>query len=97
MKQYRHGDLLIVEVESIPAEVEPRDGLILAYGEVTNHKHVVDVGELFETIDGKLYLRLNKKGKLKHEEHNTILLPPGNYEVIRQMEYSPERIRRVQD
>ena len=34
---------------------------------------------------------------LRHEEHTTIPVPPGDYEVIRQREYSPEEIRQVAD
>jgi hypothetical protein len=33
----------------------------------------------------------------EHQEHATIAVPAGNYRVIRQREYSPERIRRVED
>ena len=95
--QYRHGDLLIVSVNEIPKEVEAKEGLVLAYGEVTGHAHRMDIGDLFETKDGKLYLRLKEAGKLTHEEHKKIDLPKGNYQVIRQREYSPERIRQVAD
>lgn len=99
MKHYRHGDLLIVEVSSIPSEAEHMDqhNRVLAYGEVTGHKHQLDLGDMFETKDGKLYFKLPENGKLSHEEHNTIVLPPGKYEVRRQREYSPEMVRPVAD
>ena len=97
MKQYRHGDVFVKEIDEITQDAKPREGLVLAYGEVTGHKHQLDAGEMFETKDGKLYFRLNKKGKLRHEEHLTITLPKGNYEVIRQREYTPKAIRRVAD
>lgn len=38
-----------------------------------------------------------KGAALKHEEHGTIILPPGKYKVTYQREYTPERIRRVID
>ena len=97
MNQYRHGDLLIVQVNEIPTEAKPKEGKVLAYGEVTGHKHQMDIGDLFETIDGKLYLRLKKDGNLTHEEHNRIKLPKGDYQVIHQREYSSEAIKRVVD
>ena len=97
MKQYRHGDVLVVRIDEIPQDVKKLDHLVLAWGEVTGHKHQLDVGELFETKNGKLYFRLNKKGRLSHEEHKTIELPAGNYEVIGQREYYPAEIRRVRD
>jgi hypothetical protein len=34
---------------------------------------------------------------LAHDEHATIMLPPGNYRIVRQREYSPEEIRDVAD
>ena len=34
---------------------------------------------------------------LEHDEHETIQLPPGDYRIIRQREYSPEAIRNVAD
>ena len=32
-----------------------------------------------------------------HDEHATIMLPPGAYRVIRQREYAPEEVRYVAD
>jgi len=34
---------------------------------------------------------------LTHEEHATLLVPPGTYEVRRAREYTPEAIRSVAD
>lgn len=79
---------------------------VLAYGEVTGHAHVVEhikdgVVELFENLDSSgafVLLRVSgRTAKLKHDEHETISLPPGDYRVIRQREYSPEAIRNVAD
>ncbi len=37
-----------------------------------------------------LYLRVGKSGvRIVHEEHTPITLPAGDYEVIRQREYTP--------
>ncbi len=43
------------------------------------------------------FLRLAKKAQLVHEEHATIDLAPGTYQVIRQREYSYGESRRVLD
>jgi hypothetical protein len=104
---YRQGDVLVVETNTIPAGVEPveRDSgrLVLAYGEVTGHAHVV-VGEaeLFAPADvaelEERFLRVEQEGaQLVHDEHSTIDLPPGDYVVKRQREYSPQEIRTVAD
>lgn len=101
----RQGDVLIIKakVSSIPAgakKVEPEQGrIVLAHGEVTGHAHVIekDAAALFETADGNRYLEVHHLTSLKHEEHDAIKLEPGTYEVIRQVEYTPEEIRRVAD
>lgn len=105
MTQFRQGDVFIEKVETIPGDVKPGklDGhrIVLAYGEVTGHAHaiVAEEGiELFEKGD-TLYLRVTKPegADLKHEEHATITLEPGEYKVNRQREYSPEEVRFVAD
>jgi len=86
----RHGDVLIETVESIPESKLLKGRKELAFGEVTGHAHRVDVGELFETKDGQLYLRVDKLAKLSHEEHKTITLDPGCYKVTIKRQYLPD-------
>jgi len=91
-----------------PVELE-NGRVILAHGEVTGHAHAV-VGNDVELLevpaevtekmidDVERYLRVGNKGAdVVHEEHATISLPPGNYAIVRQREYSPERPRYVAD
>lgn len=97
-KMWRHGDVQIVEVEAIPAEAKLLKGRKeLAYGEVTGHAHRVDVGELFETKNGDLYLKVDKLSKLSHEEHKTIPLTKGIYRVTVKRQYTSEGWESVQD
>jgi len=96
---YRQGDVILIPAKKAGGRKLPH--LILAEGEVTGHKHEVRKGnaELFEQ-DGVLYLRVNSKvAELTHEEHKTISLPKGDYEVQIQREYAvgEERYRRVMD
>lgn len=84
---FRQGDVLLIP-RAIPEVVEsvPRDDgrLILAYGEVTGHAHAVNGdAELFE-MNGRRYLNVTEPATLVHEEHGTISLPVGGYEVVRQ-------------
>ena len=95
MKQYRHGDLLIVEVPVCPAGV-PHPERILAHGEATGHAHRIDDAQLYE-YDGTLYFRVARDARLTHEEHATITLPSGSYRVVRQREYVPSSTRWVED
>jgi len=97
MRKWRHGDVLIEEVEKI--EGEKVDNLILAYGEVTGHKHQISKGlaELFESGDTKYLHVKSKKASLTHEEHKEIVLPQGFYKIIIQREHTPEGWKNVQD
>lgn len=97
---YRHGDLLIVRVGTVPAGARAVEGNVLAYGEATGHAHSAE-GEvaLYETANSAdRWLRVGQAGaRLTHQEHSTIVLPPGDYRVIRQREYQPEAARLVAD
>jgi hypothetical protein len=100
MKIYRHGDVLIAPIESVPPSAKPRAGLVLAQGEVTGHAHRVETNaraELYETGQ-ELFLRiLGSSARVVHEEHQPIELPPGNYRVWRQREYDPKQDLTVMD
>jgi hypothetical protein len=103
---YRQGDVLIQAVDNIPKKtkkVKREHGqLILAHGEVTGHCHAI-IDESAELVTAEqaaeLYLLVHGTDPvaLTHQEHATIMLPPGKYEVLRQLEYAPEQIRQVAD
>lgn len=108
----RQGDVLVKRTRKQPtAQAKPvvdNGRTILAYGEVTGHAHqVVGVAiangdpvpaqQLFEEPDGTRLLVVRRDAELRHEEHGTIALSKGTYEVIRQREYEPEGIRNVAD
>lgn len=99
--QYRQGDVLLNEVESIPEGIDAKDNngrIILAEGEATGHAHVMQSRDVIARMVGiSLYLQVIRETLLKHEEHGEIRVKPGNYQVIRQREYSPEEIRNVAD
>jgi hypothetical protein len=102
---YRQGDILIIPVESIPDGLEPvaREGgsVVLAHGEVTGHAHAIKAEGAALFRDPKLMaVFMTVTGDpvaLEHDEHSTIVIPPGDYQVIRQREYTPEEIRNVAD
>lgn len=104
----RQGDVLIRSVAALPSNVKPEKPdagrVVLAYGEVTGHAHAIDVAEAesFTMADAggivRRFLRVFDRGaKLKHEEHKTVEIPPGVFEIVQQREYSPEEIRNVAD
>lgn len=99
--QYRHGDVGLERIEALPrdAKQERRDGdVILAYGEVTGHAHrIASPTVSVWSVGEQRYIHVEAPADLTHEEHGTITLPAGDYRVIRQREYEPERERYVAD
>lgn len=85
----RHGDVLIEKVETMP-EGKKLDRKFLFEGEVTGHAHRIDVGEIFETRDGELYLKVDKLTQVTHEEHKTVTIPKGIYRVRQKRQYTPD-------
>ena len=96
MKIYRQGDVLIRQIKEIPKKSKKLNHRILAYGEATGHKHELITGDLYDA-DGVLFFSIAAETDLIHQEHEPITIPAGDYEAVRQKEYSPERIRYVRD
>ena len=100
----RQGDVLIREVAEVPegAKMLPRDRgrVVLAYGEVTGHAHVIAErdAELL-SVSGQVdrWLRVRSQAVLAHEEHAAIAIAPGTYRVSIQREWSDQDAQRVLD
>lgn len=100
----QQGDVVFVKVEQIPEGTklsEKFDGVV-QHGEVTGHAHRLsgkeyDMYEFFE--EGRRYLRIKEDSDLSHEEHHTIKLPKGDYEVriVREMDHFAKLERPVVD
>lgn len=99
---YRQGDVLLVKQDLpkswLPARLTKvaRDAgrLVLAYGEVTGHAHVIDApegqAEQLSDKDNQRFLRLMADANLVHEEHDTIAVPKGTYRVVQQEQFVPD-------
>ena len=105
--QFRQGDVFL-EARATPAGAKPEEmkgRVVLAYGEVTGHAHAfyTDRVRFFRETgsDGvaRTFIRVegDTPAALEHEEHSKIEVPPGDYEIILQREYSPTEIRQVAD
>lgn len=99
----QQGDILFNRVNSIPktAKIVKRSpkGFVFAEGEVTGHAHITTADiELFEH-NGTLYMRNALPIEVEHEEHGTVTVPEGEWEVGRVVEYDPfeEAIEAVRD
>jgi hypothetical protein len=93
---YRQGDVMMIPVRAIPAGAKPgprEDGrIVLAHGEVTGHAHAIEEkgAGVFEH-EGTRYVRVPREGALlRHEEHGTITVPEGAYEIRIQKEFAPQ-------
>jgi len=102
MKVYRQGDVLLIE-QKLPKESKKIDpssrGYVLAEGEATGHAHVIKTGHdvsMFEK-DNERYLHITDNVDLVHDEHGTVIIDPGDYRIVHQVEYTPKEIRRVAD
>jgi hypothetical protein len=108
----RQGDVLLVPVDSIPEGATPRQSSVrhvLAEGEATGHAHVIRdrrarlaterIHRRWAAPRETTYLVVNGPGPvaLTHEEHDTLVIPPGVYEVRRQREYRAGRATWVRD
>ena len=100
MKIFRQGDVLLKQIEKLPKGVRHKGDKVLAYGEVTGHKHqfLSTFSELYIDMDGNQYVYLVQDSLLAHEEHANMTIPKGIYEVVIQREFDLlEGTRQVAD
>jgi hypothetical protein len=89
---YRHGDVLLKRIPSLPRGLQPASGTTLAHGEVTGHRHRIQQSNAVQlwTQGNNLFLEVkDTSATLIHEEHQAIELPQGLYRVWKQREYRP--------
>lgn len=98
------GDVIFIATDYIKfKDIKPEKENILAYGEVTGHKHQVIEGdvELFqpEGSSDKFLRVYSDYAKVAHEEHNTVTIPKGDYiiRIAREYNYEMEEQRSVVD
>jgi hypothetical protein len=99
MGYYQQGDVLIKKTNEIKGKKLKH--LTLARGEATGHHHTITKGdaELYED-EGTLYLKvLSDNAELAHQEHKTIVLPRGEYEIdiVKEYDHFSEEVRRAAD
>lgn len=104
----RQGDVLLVRVAELPANIRRRDAgaasIVVEYGEATGHCHTL-AGATVEAYDvlteagaiaGQAY-RVLEATPLTHQEHGAIVLDPGIWERWIQVEDDGESERQVAD
>lgn len=99
--QIRQGDVLL-HPSNIPdgaVEVHNTGTIVLAEGEATGHSHTLPrtgVRE-FVTKDGRRFVSVRRAVSVRHQEHGTLVLQPGTYEIRRQVEQWMDEVRQVVD
>ena len=95
MNQFYQGDVGIKELRQLPPEAikqKPLKGpLVLELGESTGHSHQIadPVEKVNLYLEGtRRFLEVCYAVPLTHEEHDTIVLEPGIYEITRQRQWS---------
>ena len=89
-KVFRHGDLLIMQVDKIPDTAIRLDTNIIAMGEKTGHHHkLVGRHQVYETPDKQKFFEAKQELSLKHQEHNTLKISKGKYIIINEREHNP--------
>lgn len=84
----RQGEVMLIRINEFPKKLKEKDK-ILAYGEITNHKHRFETNQVqvFADESGQQFVQVKKPSQLIHEEHQALEIPKGNYKVVLQREF----------
>lgn len=95
----RHGDLLLKPIKQIGKGMKKSNDMVLAYGELTGHHHRLEGDVEVYRLGEQTQVLVKGKTELTHQEHKTIQIPEGIYELVREREFDPyaDAIRKVQD
>lgn len=101
LKNRRHGDLRGKKINGIPSSAKKLSGNILAHGENGHEHKFVGSVQMYAGENGQevKYFEALQNAELVHEEHKTIPIEKGFYELIHEREFSPadEMTRQVID
>lgn len=111
-KMAAQGDFVIFRINEIPANVEaiePEDNHYVVAHSETGHNHVMERTHVTAFKEAgtkevdlyKMFLNVEAPTEINHlrshDTHESILVPPGKYEIRRQREYVVSGFRRAQD
>ena len=104
--QLFQGDVGLIKTDKVPKldfKPLPKEGLIVAWGEVTGHNHTIvaereAIVEMAQDANGTYIKVLKGQAQIKHQEHKPQVLTPGIWFVANQHEYDEiEQLRQVRD
>lgn len=101
---YQQGDVLLKKIDALPngaESVKPQArGVVVAWGEVTGHAHVLDPRNVTEfEIGGMRFLEVRETSPMTHEEHDPQVVAPGIYEIggVVEKDWLADAVRPVVD
>lgn len=86
MKLFAQGDVLFFTETINSKGLEKLKTNVIEEGETTGHAHRLDSKDFEHLINPKTkqrYLKLLRPTTVRHEEHDPITLPPGEYRIGR--------------
>lgn len=103
-RQKFQGDISFIKLNKVEIEFSPlpNEGLILAEGEITGHKHLLVADreakvQIARDNEGYFIKVLEGKALIKHQEHEVQILTPGIYFSGRQWEWNEIDEKKVVD
>ena len=101
----RQGDILLIPADTMIGTPVPLEHgrVVLAHGEATGHTHSISARDditlvtLEQAGELRMWLTLDAPAELEHQEHDTLTVPPGTWEIRRQREYRRGELQRVAD
>lgn len=107
IKGYRHGDLALLPIKSLPKGLKKTDTDIIMTGSHGNDHKVLN-GEIYFKDENRFvfgYLKAKKGAKLLHKDHGDkkvgslkeCSIPEGNYQLRRQFEDTHSGMKVVVD
>jgi hypothetical protein len=98
----RQGDILFIRRDRVPAKSSRVADGVIARGTATGHTHALRESpkvRLVRDSNGTMFVVVARgsEGSIDHQEHATVTLSHGTWEIRRQSEETPEGLRRVED
>ena len=84
----------------IPKKSQPQKTNVLREGEHTGHAHRLRGGVFtISTLDERMFLRVDQKTEVRHEEHKSFDVLEGEYEIkgVQEFDHFTEEARQVFD
>ncbi len=93
MNIIRHGELVLKPIETNIKKWKDEKNYIASHSETGHHHVVMGMCQVFAEQGKNIIMRLKEETKIEHkkthDKHKPLLVPAGDYELIRKTEYDP--------